>query len=156
MQTKIIEKGKLAFENTQKIITLKSNIGNDLLKLASLLISNHDNQYYQILGYDTWEEFLAIPEISMSRSFAYKIMQVYRIWVEKFDVSQENLTTIDNEKLFLASTQATKDNYKEWLERARTLSRSDIRGLIKGEEYEYKVICPRCGYEFPRSKYNVV
>ena len=75
-------------------------------------------------------------------------MQVYRIWIQKFFVSQENLMNIDNEKLFLASTQATKDNYEEWLERARTLSRSDIRGLIKGEDYNYKVTCPRCHYEF--------
>ena len=143
-----MEKGKLAFENSQKIINLKNSIEKDLLRLASLLISNHDNQYYKILGYDSWEEFLAIPELSMSRSFAYKIMQVYRIWIQKFFVSQENLMNIDNEKLFLASTQATKDNYEEWLERARTLSRSDIRGLIKGEDYSYKVTCPRCHYEF--------
>jgi len=141
------EKGRLAFENSQKIIALKNNIEKDFMVLASLLIANHDNQYYKILGYDTWEEFLAIPEISISRSFAYKIMQVYRIWVIKYGVSQENLN-IDNEKLFLASIQATKDNYEEWLERARVLSRSDIRGLIKGEDYEYKVKCPQCGWEF--------
>ena len=148
MKTDVMEKGKLAFENSQKIINLKNSIEKDLLRLASLLISNHDNQYYKILGYDSWEEFLAIPELSMSRSFAYKIMQVYRIWIQKFFVSQENLMNIDNEKLFLASTQATKDNYEEWLERARTLSRSDIRGLIKEEDYSYKVTCPRCHYEF--------
>ena len=148
MKTDVMEKGKLAFENSQKIINLKNSIEKDLLRLASLLISNHDNQYYKILGYDSWEEFLAIPELSMSRSFAYKIMQVYRIWIQKFFVSQENLMNIDNEKLFLASTQATKDNYEEWLERARTLSRSDIRGLIKGEDYNYTVTCPRCHYEF--------
>jgi len=139
--------GKLAFENSQKIIALKNNIEKDFMVLASLLITNHDNQYYKILGYDTWEEFLAIPEISMSRSFAYKIMQVYRIWVIKYGVSQENLD-IDNEKLFLASIQATEENYKEWLEKARVLSRSDIRGLLSGEDYEYTVTCPNCNFKF--------
>ena len=149
MQTKKVErKGRLAFENCQNIIAIKKNIGKDILELALLLIANHDNRYYRVLGYDTWEEFLAIPEISMSRSFAYKIMQVYRIWVEKYNVSQDKLTDIDSEKLFLAGTQATKEDYEEWLEKAKVLSRSDIRGLIKGEEYEYKVTCPFCGKEF--------
>ena len=149
MQTKKIErKGRLAFENCQNIINLKSNIGKDFLKLASLLITNHDNKYYKVLGYDTWEEFLAIPEISMSRSFAYKLMQVRRVWIEEYNVSQENLACIDAEKLYLAGMVATKKDYEEWLERARQLSRSDIRGLIKGEEYEYKVTCPKCGFKF--------
>lgn len=148
MKTEIMEKGRLAFENCQNIISLKSNIGKDFLKLAFLLIANHDNKYYEVLGYNTWEEFLAIPEISMSRSFAYKLMQVNHIWIEKYNVSQENLICIETEKLYLAGTQATKDNYEEWLEKAKTLSRSDIRGLIKGEDYEYKVTCPRCHYEF--------
>lgn len=152
----IVEKGKKAFENTQKIIALKSNIGKDFLKLAFLLITNHDNKYYEVLGYNTWEEFLAIPEISISRSFAYKLMQVNRIWIGKYNVSQENLICIETEKLYLASIQATQDNYEEWLEKAKTLSRSDIRGLIKGGEYEYKITCPQCGYEFPRSKYNAI
>jgi len=142
-----VTESKLAFENSQKIIALKNNIEKDFMILASLLITNHDEKYYKVLGYETWEEFLAIPEVSISRSFAYKIMQVYRVWVIKYGVSQENLD-IDNEKLFLASIQATEENYEEWLERARTLSRSDIRGLLKGDDYEYTVECPKCHYRF--------
>ena len=49
MKTDVMEKGKLAFENSQKIIAIKNSIEKDLLRLASLLISNHDNQYYKIL-----------------------------------------------------------------------------------------------------------
>lgn len=160
MKTEMMEKGRLAFENCQNIISLKSNIGKDFLKLAFLLITNHDNKYYKVLGYNTWEEFLAIPEISISRSFAYKLMQVNRVWIGKYNVSQENLMCIETEKLYLASIQATQDNYEEWLERAKTLSRSDIRGLIKGGEYEYnikEVECPKCHYKFTitRNEYNV-
>ena len=145
------KRGKLAFENCQTIIAIKNSIGRDLLKLASLLKINHDDQYYKILGYDTWEEFLAIPEISMSRFFAYKLMQVSRIWVEKFGVSPAKLH-IDIEKLYLTSTMATAENYEEVLEQARTLSRSDVKQLKSGEEYEpqrYKMAtCPKCGFEF--------
>lgn len=139
---------KEAFENHRFILDLKSRIGGDLLRLASLLITNHDNKYYETLGYSTWEEYLGTPEISMSRFFAFKLMQVSRVWVNKFNVSPAKLD-IDIEKLYLTSIMATDENYEEVLEQARNLSRSDVRQL-KGYEYQpsYKmVICSNCGAE---------
>ena len=151
MQTKIMEKrGKSAFENCQNIIALKNNIGQDLLRLASLLVVNHNENYYKILGYDTWEEFLAIPEISISRFWAYKLIKVYETWVEKFGVEPAKLD-IDLEKLFLTIKKATKENYEEVLEQARNLSRSDVKQLMSGKGYEFErykmVTCPHCGGE---------
>ena len=46
---------------------------------------------------------------------------------------------------------ANKENYEEVLEQARTLSRSDVRQLKSGNEYEYKfkeIMCPKCGHSF--------
>jgi integrase len=120
-----------------------------------MLKINRDRRYYKTLGYETFEEYLGTPEISLSRGYVYKLIKNYELWVQKYHVSLAKLHEIDSEKLYIAGMIATKDNYEEWLEKAKTLSRSDIRGLIKGEDYEYKVTCPRCGYEFPRSKYNV-
>lgn len=139
---------KEAFENHRYILDLKSRIGVDLLRLASLLITSHDNKYYETLGYSTWEEYLGTPEISMSRFFAFKLMKVYEIWVDKFNVSPAKLD-IDIEKLYLTSIMATTENYEEVLEQARNLSRSDVRQL-KGYEYQpnYKMItCPFCNHE---------
>jgi len=142
---------KEAFENHRYILDLKSRIGGDLLRLASLLIISHDNQYYRTLGYDTWEEYLGTPEISMSRFFAFKLMKVYEIWVNKFNVSPAKLD-IDIEKLYLTSIIATNENYEEILEQARNLSRSDVKQLKSGD-YEFDsqrykmVICPFCNHE---------
>ena len=141
---------KEAFENHRYILDLKSRIGGDLLRLASLLTISHNNKYYKTLGYSTWEEYIGTPEIAMSRFFAFKLMQVHHIWVERFDVSLAKLD-IDIEKLYLTSTMATQENDEEILEQARTLSRSDVRQLKSGEEYEprYKmIICPKCRTEF--------
>ena len=147
---------EIAFKNHQDIISVKNRIGKDLLGLASLLTINHDNRYYKTLGYDTWEEFLATPEISMSRFFAYKLMQIDRVWVNKFGVSPAKLQGIDSEKLYLMGTMInesfTNEEIEERLEQARTLSRSDVKQLKSGKEYEYErykmVICPKCGHEF--------
>ncbi len=144
---------KEAFENHRYILDLKSRIGEDLLRLALLLKNSHDNHYYKTLGYDTWEEYLGTPEISMSRFWAYKLIKVYETWVEKFGVEPAKLD-IDLEKLFLTIKKATKENYEEVLEQARNLSRSDVKQLMSGKEYEfdterYKMVtCPHCGMEF--------
>lgn len=140
---------KEAFKNHRYILDLKSRIGEDLLRLALLLKNSHDNKYYKTLGYDTWEAYLGTPEISMSRFWAFKLVKVYEIWVDKFGVNPAKLD-IDMEKLFLTSTMATQENYEEVLEQARILSRSDVQQLKSGKEYEprYKiVICPHCGGE---------
>lgn len=146
---------EIAFKNHQDIISVKNRIGKDLLGLASLLTVNHDNRYYKTLGYSTWEEFLATPEISMSRFFAYKLMQIDRVWVQEYSVSPAKLQGIDSEKLYLMGTMINKnltnEEIEERLEQARTLSRSDVKQLKSGKEYEYErykiVTCPHCGGE---------
>lgn len=137
-----------AFTNHQLIIKIKQSITKNFWNLAIMLKINRDRKYYKTLGYETFEEYLGTPEISLSRGYVYKLIKNYELWVQKYHVSLARLNEIDSEKLYLAGMIATKDNYEEWLERAKVLSRSDIKGLIKGEEYEYKVTCPFCGREF--------
>jgi len=137
-----------AFTNHQLIIKIKQSITKDFWNLAIMLKINRDRRYYKTLGYETFEEYLGTPEISLSRGYVYKLIKNYELWVQKYHVSLAKLNEIDSEKLYLAGMIATKDNYNEWLEKAKTLSRSDIKSLIKGEEYEYKVTCPFCGREF--------
>ena len=142
-----------AHDNYENIIGVKNRIGKDLLILGQLLKINHDNHYYKTLNYDTWGSFLAIPELKMSRFWAFKLMKVYEIWIDKYGVSPAKLN-IDIESLWLTTTMGlNKNNYEEMLEQARSLSRSDLRQLKSGKEYEfgerYKMItCPMCGHEF--------
>ena len=145
-----------AHNNYENIIGVKNRIGKDLLQLGFLLRVNHDNGYYKTLDYDTWESFLAIPEISMSRFFAHKLMHINRVWIEEFNVSQEKLN-IDSEKLFdvanmITGKNLTPEELEENLEIARNWSRSDVRKLKSGKEYEYErykvVTCPKCKTEF--------
>ena len=137
-----------AFNNHQIIIKIKQSITKNFWNLAVMLKINRDRRYYKTLGYETFEEYLGTPEISLSRGYVYKLIKNYELWVQKYNVSPAKLEGIDSEKLYLAGTLTTKNNYEEWLEKAKALSRSDIRGLIKGEDYEYKVTCPFCGKEF--------
>lgn len=137
-----------AYTNHQLIIKIKQSITKDFWNLAIMLKINRDRKYYRTLGYETFEEYLGTPEISLSRAYTYKLIKNYELWVQKYRVSPAKLQGIDSEKLYLVGVVATKEDYEEWLEKAKVLSRSDIRSLIKGEDYEYKVTCPECGFKF--------
>lgn len=143
---------KIAFDNHTHIINLKGRITRSFLELAHFLKVNHDEKYYNVLGYDSFPEYLGTPEIGLSRSYAFKLIKCYEIWVEKYNIPVANLQEIDVEKLYIATTLIKGEDYEERLEQARTLSRSDLRGFTKdgyGGYKEYRMIeCPYCHEKF--------
>lgn len=157
-----IDKNSEAFKNHTYIININKQISENLWALAITLKINRDKKYYRLLDYDTWESYLATPEISLSRSFVFKLIKNYEIWVEKYNVSQEKLQDIDSEKLYLVGTIADENNYKELLEKAKTLSRSDLNAEIKEtkgisenlsstkseDKITIGITCPHCGKKF--------
>ena len=144
---------KIAFDNHQHIIGLKSHITKSFLELAAFLKANHDEKYYNVLGYETFSEYLGTPEIGLSRSYAFKLIKCYEIWVEKYNIPIVNLEDVDVEKLYIATTLIKGEDYEERLEQARTLSRSDLREFTSGGNRKYKMIeCPYCGEKFEIKK----
>ena len=164
MSEKTANKNVDAFKNHNCIINIKKQISNNLWLLAISLKTNKDKKYYQLLDYETWESYLATPEISLSRFFVFKLIKNYEIWIEEYNVSQAKLQDIDSEKLYMAGTIATKENYEEMLEKAKQLSRSDLSKEIRTARGEsepefksggyieekkiYEVMCPKCGHKF--------
>ena len=141
-----------AVKNHRLVLEITTQIKRNLWDLAIVLKAIRDNRQYRYYN-ETWTEYLANPEIGLSRFFAHKIIFNYEIWVEQYHVSQEKLKDIDSEKLYIAGTMATTEDYELVLEQARTLSRSDLRHLKAGtspyDSTESKmVICPKCHHQF--------
>lgn len=140
---------KIAFENHTHIINLKGKITKSFLELAFFLKTNHDEKYYNVLGYDSFSEYLGTPEIGLCRSYAFKLIKIYEVWVEKYNIEVEKLQDIDVEKLYIATTLIKGEDYEERLEQARTLSRSDLRGFTDRGYKQYKTVqCPNCNFRF--------
>ena len=147
----IINQEEEAHNKHNLIININTEIRRNLLDLAIALKYMHDNKLYRFYN-DTWEAYLANPEIGISRFFAYKIIRNYEVWTEEFGVSQAKLK-IDAEKLYdigkeISGQNLTPEQVEEKLEQARTLSRSDVRQLKSEYQPSYKMItCPNCGEE---------
>lgn len=131
------------------VCKLKSELENNFLKLGAYLRLVHDEAYYITLDYATWQEYLDTPEIDLSRSQAYKLMAVYERWLIRYNYSAEQLNGISIEKLYIASSQANETNHEEWLEKARVLSRADLKAETPGNiQKPERIYCPKCGEYF--------
>lgn len=112
----------------EKIILLKRSVGENLITLGGLLHDLKENEYYKEQS-ETFEEFLALPEISFSRATAYKAMRIYEAFVLQAGQTIESIADIDCDKLALIAGPVANSPEKitDYLSQARMLSRSDLR-----------------------------
>lgn len=125
---------EIAQDNYNDTIELKNTIGTSYFIMGKLLTENKRNGLYKLLGHQTFEAYLAIPEISFHRTTAYKYMKVYSEFVEYYKIKESELVGVDLDKLYLILPYIDKTNVEDWLEKARTLSRSDLRVAIQGKK----------------------
>lgn len=136
------------------IVNLRRQIIKDFWQLATMLKLCRDEKYWEIEQYDSFEAYCAMPEIDITRSAASKLIISYEVWVLKYGHKIEELD-VGKEKLYLTAKEAKDDpdNQEEWLERARTLSRSDLRSFTSGGYKQYKTVqCPNCNFRFEIKK----
>ena len=120
-----------AKENKESIIIAKFNVAANYLTLAKLLKENRDNSYWKLSdSCDSFDEFLGMPEIGFSRSKAYSLIQIWELYKDKMGIDDHTLLDVGNSKLLMIAPLVEKD--KEWLHKARLLSKSDLRLEING------------------------
>ena len=141
------------------IVQIKKGIHESFLSLAVCLKMMKTKEYYIELGFNTFEEYCQTPEVDLTVNRCNKLIRIYNRWVEDYGYEVKELEGIDTECLDIAQSQATSENYEEWLERARVLSRADLRALTPGTvQKKLNVYCPNCGKVFEVNKtsiYNV-
>jgi len=135
----------------QLIVKIKKDIHTYFMSLAVCLKTIKSKEYYLELGYDSFEEYTSSPEIDLTVNRCNKLIRIYNRWVEDYGYKVKELEGIDTEKLDIAQSQATEEDKGEWLEKARLLSRADLRALTPGCKHYRKpleIICPYCGRKF--------
>jgi len=154
----------------QKIMKLKKGIRKKFIELGAYLKQVHDFELYRRMGLscETFDEYIAQPELTFQRSTAYSLIGVYEdFFEESIHLDVENIEEIDYTKLdkIRRFKNLPKEEFELWIEKARTLSLSDLNEEIKeargdvvddGKRFElpretetYKeVVCPACGAKF--------
>ena len=123
-----------------KVIQLKNAIGQQIIVLGGLLWEIKDNRLWDG-HYESFESFLGDPEISFARSTAFRAIKIYQIYVLKFNI-KDQVEEIETEKLYRITPiirdlqediPSDMDKVFEWVEKAKTLSRSDLIYAVKVE-----------------------
>lgn len=124
------QKADKAYKLYDEIKSIKMDETLSLIELGKKFKEIHDGKKYKDLGYDTFTEFCADPELGYQKSTVYSFIKIYETYVLHLDVSANVLCSIGHRRLqlilpLIALTPG------EWLERAETWSYADLINAVR-------------------------
>ena len=105
---KLSKSGEKLFKYIQRLEQIKRKITGELLEMGQLL-SEIKNDMLYAPQYDTFDEFIAIPELSFGRTTAYKAIRIYEVFVENFCL-KDKIIDINSDKLYMIAGIVDNDN----------------------------------------------
>lgn len=115
-----------SFRVKERLVELRKQLGLSFVETAGILKYVRDSRMYLLWGYKKFEEALSDPDISMSKSTAYGLIQVWELWVDRYKKSKEEIADVPYDKLLMVAGMVTDENHDEMFHTAKSLSRSDI------------------------------
>jgi len=103
------------------------------LKLGALLKTIRDLKLYELRGYDTFEAYIAQPEIGFARATAYWWIHAYELYIEQCKYQPEVIGEIPvgNLQIIAPLVKDDPEHKDEYIALAQSLSRSDLRNAIR-------------------------
>lgn len=150
------ELAERAHELERSIVKKRQLIETTGMHLARDLCEFLDKRCWQVLGYDSENQFLASPDVNLSKDHARKLARLYRELVEERGVTLAQLAGAGVEKLQigLPALKAGKVGPQDLVSDAKALSTGDMIAryregdpddrLAAHNEPE-KATCDRCG-----------
>lgn len=122
-----------AWERHRRIVELRRDLEGSFLALGKELFEFRENEVWKQLEYPTLHAYLADPEVDLGRSTAFRLMAIHHDYVLCYEVPPVGLLEAGNAKLDMLRPYMTSANVEEWVDRAGTLTRSDLSAAIKAE-----------------------
>lgn len=158
-----------AHEMDQTIRRIKRQITGLWVELAEALYHFRTGQMWRDIGYDTFEQWLADPQVELERRWVYKLTDAYRTLVIEEGVPRERVERLQVSKVneVLPAIRRGQVDLETALSDAETLGRSDLeiryRGLhsstpgqpdtssrVETEHEPELAVCPTCGSTYRR------
>jgi hypothetical protein len=126
-----------AWERYVRIKQLMHQSKTLMLVVAAELYEFQKLRQYMPLGYDTFEAFLADPDIDIARRTAYRLIRIYKKYILELGCATDALIEAGPSKLDEMASYVTEENKMQLLNTASTLSRSDLQVYLTHNEKEY-------------------
>lgn len=123
------EEAQLAFQTEREIKQIAGLLREGWTELAERLYRFHEMRMWIRLGHDSFDAWIADPEVDIDRSWAYQLIRNWRELVVHREATPKQLKTCEPSKITVV-LPAVRRGYvalEEALEDVRTLSRSDLR-----------------------------
>jgi len=127
------EKIDHAFNLYKLIIEAKNAETTRVIFLGQMFKEIRDDKLYKCLDYESFNEFLACPDLGYQRSTAYSYIRIWEKYVEELNLDPEYLSEIGHKRLQLILPFIDED-VLEWLSRAQTWSYKDLLNQIRKEK----------------------
>ena len=114
-----------AYELDVGIQQLKSVVARGFITLGEYLKEMRDGELYYHLDCESFEEYIARPEIGFKRASVYNFIRFYELYILKLGMEPHLLSSIGHGRL-LTIAPVVEENPKEWISMAQTLSMSDL------------------------------
>jgi len=128
---------------------------------AELLFLGKEKEYYKILGYEDWNQFINDPELQLSKTQVFRDLKLFKRFIYELKIPKKLLYGINSRRLDSIASYLTKKTVEEWLEKTKNLSDYDfdreVKRIFKGRKdpitckHEHvktidpKIICEECG-----------
>lgn len=117
-------------DNLKKIKFYDRNTNINALILGKLIAENIEYGYWQKLGFESFTDFVGQSNFSFTKRTAYNYVDLWKMFC-KFAIDMDRFTEIPYSKLLKLKDIITEENLEEWLEKAKTLSRTDLELEVK-------------------------
>lgn len=127
------------FEMLTEIRNILESQNSAEFEIGKMLLEFRDGKRYLDLGYDRWVDFANSGDISLKKSMIYNHINAYQVYIVELGFQIKDLTDIAFDKLLSIISivrQCTFPDAKEWVEKARTLSRSDL--ALEIDDWKHK------------------
>lgn len=140
------------YEQLRNALTTEKKV---FFAIGELLKRLNDEKLYRYIGdggYDNFTQFLAAPEINITKSRAYFYMRIYEFYIEKMALNEGQLKDLSAYKLFrllpFARTK-TKPEVIQLIDEVRELGVGDTEAIIQQRQppsdRPQVYACPSCG-----------
>jgi len=138
-----------AWEIHRQIVALKTHAEETFIILGRAIYEFAEIEGWRKLGYRSFGEYLADPEVNLTERTAYRLKAVYEKFVQELGWSPSALLPAGVSKLEMIRPYVDNQNAGEMIALASELSRSDLEielgRRFRGEREPEWCKCPLCG-----------
>lgn len=122
---------KEAWERHQRIISNRLQIQKSFLEMGEDLYWIEEKKLYKKLDYETFNAYIASPEVDLRRNTVFQLKRVYRVWLLEQKVRPVVLLDAGYSKADMVAPYVENEKPEFLLSQASSLSRSDLKIWIR-------------------------